>query len=204
MKAGICMKLAIAPLFLTHIKDKSIDENLQEIVDRTVFELRNDGMIVSQLYANDDYKKALLAEESKADFLVGVTFEESGQPRDNYGVRLYTNINGGLAELGAGYIGRELIQCHYAYDKGWTRGCYRGVKETPVNYRHARFLRQAHIPSVAVVLGHANNSLDRYFYNKYSLEVASALKFGIEKYRDSFLRKNIQESDPKVVKHDII
>lgn len=198
------MKLAIAPLFLTRVKDKTLDETLQKIVDRAVFELRNDKMIVSQIYANDDYRKALLAEESKADFLVGVTFEESGQPRENYGLKLYTNINGGLAELGAGYIGRELIQCHRAYDRGWTEGCYRGVQETPAKYRHARFLRQAHIPAVAVILGHASNTLDRYFYSKYLLEVASALRFGIEKYKDSFLRKNIQESNQKVMKHDII
>lgn len=199
------MRIAIAPLELTHLRDESLMKDLHYIVDKTVFILRNNKQIVSQIYAKSDADKASRARDVNANLVIGVTFEESGQPRENYGIKLYTNISGGLAELAGGYIGRELIALHRASDKSWTESCYKGVHETPVNYRHARFLRQAGTPSVIIILGHALNALDRYFYSKNCDVTATAITEGILKYQNSGLRKVIQESDtPKIIAHNNI
>lgn len=195
---------AMTTLYLTKIHDKSIDQLIEKITNVTVYKLRSEGLVVDQIFARDEERKAELAKDVRANLLLGIGFEESGMPRDNYGISIYTNVSGGLAELAGGYIGRALIDCHLKYDRTWVNSAYKGVQEAPANYRHGRFLRQATIPACCVILGHALNTIDRYFYEKHIDRVVEALAHGIEGYNNSVLRQSIQDSDPKVIKHDII
>lgn len=191
------IRLTIAPLRPEHYHDNSILQTLNKISEGMQDGLRRYGIETTVLYDDTVQDKIEKIKQIKPNLSIGLCFEESGIPSRDYGITLRTGVNGGLAELAAGYLARALRQCHSELDRAWTPAQYRGVYEAAVRYRYGRFLREPRVPSVCITLGHAANALDRYFYHKFGTDAAEYLTGGVKEFCNSVIFRAMLNATPK-------